>query len=87
MNTIETRARLLLEGVTKGPWRDNRDYIIATDVPAKQRDGTISPYYEGKQLIAESVFHEADRKFITACRELVPALCDEIDRLRKELKK
>jgi len=85
---IEDKARLLLEGVTKGPWKANRDYVIATAVPTYERgSGGIEPshYYEGKQLVAESLFHEPDRKFIEACRELVPALCDEIDRLRRAL--
>lgn len=76
---IEDKARLLLEGVTKGPWKAGRDYVIATDV------STRASYYEGKQLVAESIFHEPDRAFIEASRELVPALCDEIDRLRKAL--
>ncbi len=85
---IEDKARLLLEGVTKGPWKANRDYVIATAVPTYEcgsRGTKSSPYYEGKFLVAESLFHESDRKFIEACRELVPALCDEIDRLRKAL--
>jgi len=78
---IEVRARLLLEGVTKGPWTAKRDYVAASDVI------TDEPYYEGKFLVAESIFQRPDQEFIAACRTLVPELCDEIDRLRELAKR
>lgn len=72
MNHIDTSTEAverLMDGVTPGPWAG---------------DPRFSTIVAGEKCIAEVFTSDADASFITAARDLVPALLAERDALKAE---
>ena len=96
VDALLARARALLDGVTEGPWRWERNTLAGgkggyDEVIAPGPADCMSYCYGGTSTIDEDN-PERDREFIAQSRTLVPELvalaarqAAEIDRLRVEL--
>ena len=77
--------RALADAATPGPWTCERPGV---DEESGFADGVIVAATAPGQGIFASAPHGSfpanDRRFIVAARSAVPALCDEVDRLRAE---
>lgn len=71
-------AGSLCEAATPGPWDAGLENVYAV-----QRAGEPGPV---RATVARLVGPDADRAFIAAARTLVPALLDEVERLRADLR-
>ena len=81
---ILDRARKALDGVTPGPWwHDNNEGYGANNVWCEVPGDVL-----GKDIVAkihhDSAEAEANARLIAAARDLVPAMADEIERMRAE---
>jgi uncharacterized protein (DUF885 family) len=83
MTTDHAALRALADAATPGPWEVERDPYGDDDYPvsANGRYLCVSPD-DG----VRGGHSEADAAFIAAARDAVPALLDEVERLRKELR-
>ncbi|MGW2209943.1 hypothetical protein [Streptomyces sp. NPDC001781] len=74
LDAIEARAN----AATRGPWKGELE-LASPVVYVVQEDGTLSPLWNAEWAT------EADGRFTAHAREDVPALVDEVRRLRAEL--
>ncbi len=74
---------------SEGPWFAGPRHTVTADapvnVPSERYKGFDSPDYDGRYLVAESVVDDANAAFIAASRQAIPALIEEVRRLRKVL--
>ena len=96
VDALLARARVLLDGVTEGPWRWERNTLAGGkggyDEVIAPGPVDCSAYCYGGTSVIELDNPDRDAEFIAASRTLVPELVDlaarqaaEIDRLRVEL--
>ncbi|QDF19803.1 hypothetical protein QEH38_gp71 [Mycobacterium phage LilSpotty] len=75
MSDLTERAKAVLEGVTRGPWR----------VGKRKRAGIVlTPHGCVWHPSRGEINNPRDAEFIAAARELVPELVAEVERLREE---
>lgn len=86
MTDLIKSARELAEAATSGPWFTEKPVATAQDMFAP---GIIVAAVAPRMGIyadpPSGSFPANDRRFIAASRDLVPALCDEVERLRTAL--
>lgn len=82
IDTSTKAVKALMDGVTEGPWVFGHD-------PEDASNPKISIHLPGGEYyiaqVDEGHEQEANARFITAARDLVPALLDERDDLRDKL--
>lgn len=83
--------RALAEKATKGPWSHYRGKLrpqfggIVNEVQCGREDVPIIPWRGFDECERSEKQHRANAAFIAASREAVPALLDEVERLREAL--
>ena len=77
--SVDTKAiRARADGSTVGPWR-------VQTAACEHGDDEHSAIKGGGALVTDCVANENDAAFIAHARADIPALCDEVERLRSEV--